>query len=588
MDADERRWKAILLSAFICVDLRFLRLDARQAMKRIVVWGLGVMLVGSVATAQERHRPPTTDPTVRVATTRETTKPTEKEEKEHEKQTGDELKVTAHSVVVGGKKIEYTATAGTLVQRDEAGNAKADMFFVAYVKGAKAETAGTKPSSQPSPGVPSEGVRGASTRPVTFVFNGGPGAASVWLHLGTAGPKRVKLNEKGLPIGPPYELVENETSWLDATDLVFIDPVGTGYSRPAKGEKGEQFYGVQEDIQSMAAFIRLWTTRYERWLSPKFLAGESYGTTRAAGLSRYLLNRQGISLNGIILISSVLDFQTLRPGGANDLPYALYVPSYAAAAWYHKKLSDDLQKRELPRLVDEVKAWAMSDYWLALAKGEGISDPDKRAIAEKLAGYTGLPVDWILKADLRIDPQRFMKQLLNDQRKMLGRFDARITGFTADPIEAEPEYDPSLAPYLAAYTADFNDYVRRELKFESDLPYEVLSGRVQPWNYGPAGNGYLNVADDLRDAMLQNPQMRVMFCSGWLDLATPFTATDYTIDHMGLVKDLRGNIDKQYYPAGHMMYHEDASRKRLHEDIARFITESMKSESQATEKREEN
>jgi carboxypeptidase C (cathepsin A) len=547
--------------------------------RRKILFVVPILGAALVTFAQERVRtgahPPTTDPTARVATTRETTKPTEKEEKEHEKQTGDELKITSHSVEVDGKKIDYTATAGTLVQRDEAGNAKADMFFVAYAK----KDAATKPSpaaSQPSTASSDEPVKkvAATTRPVTFVFNGGPGAASVWLHLGTAGPRRVELNDKGIPIGPPYRLVENEYSWLDATDLVFIDPVGTGYSRPAKGEKGEQFFGVREDIESMGAFIRLWTTRYQRWLSPKFLAGESYGTTRAAGLSRYLLNRQGISLNGIMLISSVLDFQTLRPGGGNDLPYALYVPSYAAAAWYHKKLSAELQQRDLPKLVDEVKGWAMGDYTLALAKGGGIEDDQKRAIAEKLAAYTGLPIDWILRSDLRIDPMRFMKQLLNDQRKMLGRFDSRVTGFTSDPIEAEPEYDPSLSPYLGAYTANFNDYVRRELKFESDLPYEVLSGRVQPWNYGPAGNGYLNVADDLRDAMLQNPSMHVMFASGWLDLATPFAATDYTIDHMGLVKELRGNITTQYFPAGHMMYHEASSLKKLHEDVASFISQS--------------
>ncbi len=556
-------------------------------MKRILVLGLGLMLAGKIAVAQERSRshPPTTDPTARLATTRETTKPTEKEEKEHEKQTGDELKITSHSVEVRGKKIDYTATAGTLVQRDEAGNAKADMFFVAYVKKGPA----TKPAPQPSTAASDDAAKKieATTRPVTFVFNGGPGAASVWLHLGTAGPRRINLNEKGLPPGPPYELVDNESSWLDATDLVFIDPVGTGYSRPAKGEKGEQFYGVREDIESMAAFIRLWTTRYQRWTSPKFLAGESYGTTRAAGLSRYLLNRQGISLNGIMLISSVLDFQTLRPGEGNDLPYALYVPSYAAAAWYHKKLGPELQQRELPKLLEEVKGWSMGEYGVALLKGGGIPDDEKRAIAEKLATYTGLPVDWIMRSDLRIDPMRFMKQLLNDQRKMLGRFDARITGFTSDPIEAEPEYDPSLAPYLGAYTANFNDYVRRELKFESDLPYEVLSGRVQPWNYGPAGNGYLNVADDLRDAMLQNPNMKVMFCSGWLDLATPFAATDYTIDHMGLVKELRGNITTEYFPAGHMMYHEAGSLKKLHEDITRFVQSSITSESTPTKHAQE-
>ncbi|HEX8524531.1 MAG TPA: hypothetical protein VF669_19910 [Tepidisphaeraceae bacterium] len=525
-----------------------------------------VCTVGSLAIAQEHPRGPTTDPTARVATTRESQKPTEQEDKEHEKQTGDQLKTTEHSVTVNGKRIDYTATAGTLVQRDEAGNAKADMFFVAYAK--QLDRAATRPATQ-------RGVMPTTQRdlrPVTFVFNGGPGAASVWLHLGTAGPRRVSLKDNSLPGPPPYHLVENEFSWLDATDLVFIDPVGTGYSRPAKGEKGEQFYGVQEDIQSMAAFIRLWTTRYQRWPSPKFLAGESYGTTRAAGLSRYLLNRQGISLNGIVLISSVLDFQTLHPGAGNDLPYALFLPSYCASARFHQKLPSELQQMEMDKLMDEVRSWSTGDYLVALGKGDQLSDQERRAVAEKLSRYSGLPVDWLLRADLRIDPSRFMKQLLADQRKVIGRFDARISGFAADPLDVEQDYDPSLAPYLTAYTADFNAYVRRELKFESDLPYEVLSSRVQPWNYGPGGNGYLYVADDLRDAILQNPDMKVLFCNGWTDLATPFAATEYTIEHMRLARELKGNIHKTYYDGGHMMYHVGDSLRKLHDDIAAFIT----------------
>ncbi|MEO6434856.1 MAG: peptidase S10, partial [Tepidisphaeraceae bacterium] len=257
----------------------------------------------SYATAQTTSTTQPTDPTARTTTRPATTQAGE---------TGDKLSVTEHSLVVGPKTLKYTATAGTMAQKDEAGATKADIFFVAYVldEGEKANP---------------------TTRPVTFVFNGGPGAASVWLHLGTAGPQRIRLDEKGIPSAPPFGLVDNEATWLDATDLVFIDPVGTGYSRPAQGEKGEQFYGVQEDIRSVGSFIRLWTTRYERWLSPKFLAGESYGTTRAAGLSEYLLEKQGISLNGIILISAVLNFQTIVAGNGNELPYALYLPSYTAA-----------------------------------------------------------------------------------------------------------------------------------------------------------------------------------------------------------------------------------------------------------------
>lgn len=533
-------------------------------MHRYLIACLVLSLAGAV---RAQHNPgPTTDPTARIATTREAPRPSEKEDKEHEKQTGDELKTTDHSVTIGGERIDYTATAGTLVQRDEAGNAKADMFFVAYVKKPSSQPADTQPASQPD--------QSATTRPVTFVFNGGPGAASVWLQLGTAGPRKVALDENGLPGPPPYHLIDNPYSWLDATDLVFIDPVGTGYSRPAKGEKAEQFYGVREDIESIGAFIRLWTTRYQRWLSPKFLAGESYGTTRAAGLSRHLLDREGIALNGIVLISSVLDFQTLSPGRGNDLPYALFLPSYCTTARYYKKLPDDLQQMDFAKLVDEVRAFAMGDYRVALGKGSNLSDQEKQSLAEKLARYTGLPLDWILRADLRIQPGRFMKELLASERKVIGRFDSRLSGYVADPLDADPDYDPSLSPFLTAYTAEFNAYVRRELKFESDLPYEVLSGRVQPWNFGPAGHGYLYVADDLRDAILENPSMKVMFCSGWEDLATPFAATEYTIDHMGLAKPLESNIIKDYFEGGHMMYHVPASLKKLHDDITSFVRDN--------------
>jgi carboxypeptidase C (cathepsin A) len=287
-------------------------------------------------------------------------------------------------------------------------------------------------------------------------------------------------------------------------------------------------------------------------------------------LSEYLLSRHGIALDGIVLISSVLNFQTLQPGPGNELPFPLYLPSYTAAAWYHKKLPAELQDQPLEKVLKEVEAWAMGDYLTALGRGDALADGDKRAVAEKLARYTGLPVEWIMRADLRVAPQRFMKQLLIDERKVLGRFDSRLTGFDADANESEPSYDPSLSAYLGVYSADFNNYIRGELKYESDLPYEVLT-RVQPWNFGPAGNGYLYVADDLRNAILKNPRMRVMFCSGRIDLATPYMGTDYTIAHMGLPKELGQNIVRKYYPAGHMMYHDDASRKKLHEDIVGFI-----------------
>jgi carboxypeptidase C (cathepsin A) len=488
------------------------------------------------------------DPTARTTSRPATSQPAG----QGGERTGDHVFVTHHSLHLGDRALEYTATAGTMAQKDESGATKADMFFVAYTQDRD------------------EKLAGPATRPVTFVFNGGPGAASVWLHLGAAGPMRVGLDDHGLPSQPPFYLVENGETWLDATDLVFIDPVGTGFSRPAQGEKGEQFYGVQEDVRSVGSFIRLYTTRFGRWPSPKFLAGESYGTTRAAGLSEYLLEKQGISLNGIILISTVLNFQALINSPGNDLPYPLLIPTYTATAAYHKKLAADLTAN-LDQTLREVESWALTDYAAALAQGDALPDAQQQVVAERLSRYTALPVDWLIRAKLRIDPGRFRKQLLADEGKVIGRFDTRITGFAADQIDPDAEYDPSLSLYLPLYTATLNHYVRGDLKFDSDLPYEVLTERVQPWNFGQRGTGYLYVADTLRDTMLKNPQLKLLVGAGRLDLATPYFSADYTINHLGLPPELRKNVTHTYYPAGHMMYHDPASRKQLHDDVTNFI-----------------
>ncbi len=461
----------------------------------------------------------------------------------------DKISVTQQQIAIGDRTLRYSATAGTLLMKDEAGKPKADVFFTAY-------------EVQP----PAD----AAARPITFVFNGGPGAASVWLHLGTVGPRRVKLDEVGHAPAPPYALVDNPDTWLDATDLVFIDPVGTGFSRPAAGEKTEQFYGVEEDIQWVADFIRLYTTRYNRWPSPKFLAGESYGTTRAAGLSEFLLDRYGIGLNGIVLISSVLDFQTISFGQGNDLPYVMYLPSYAAIAWYHRKLPEDLQA-DLPKTLKQVEQWAVRDYASALLRGDSLSADEAAEINKRLARYTGLDLSLVRKSRMRIDPGVFRKALLEGSRQVLGRFDARLTGYDPEPLSRNPDYDPSLSPFLAAYSATLNDYVRRSLKFESDLPYEALSGKVQPWNFGRSGTGYLNVAENLRGAMLKNPSLKVLFACGYYDLATPYLATRYTIDHLNVGDTMRGNVSQTFYDGGHMMYHHAASAKKLHDDAVAFI-----------------
>ncbi|HSU69529.1 MAG TPA: hypothetical protein VLJ39_21765 [Tepidisphaeraceae bacterium] len=485
---------------------------------------------------------------------RPTTQPGQtKGESDGQKPAGDKLSITDGQITLHGQILKYKATAGTLSIKDESGKPKADMFFVAYEKQPVGEDPGR--------------------RPVTFVFNGGPGAAAVWLHLGVAGPRRVALNAQGDAPAPPYHLVDNDDTWLGATDLVFIDPVGTGYSRPASGEKPEQFYGVEEDVRSVGQFIRIYTTRYQRWLSPKFLAGESYGTTRAAALSDYLLEN-GISLNGIVLISSVLNFQTISFGNGNDLPYALYLPSYTALAWYNKKLPADLQA-DLTKALNESEAWALHGYTADLMAGSQLPQADRQDAIKKLARLTGLSENYVDRANLRVDPSEFRKELLADQHKILGRFDARLTGYDTDPLARQPDYDPSLAPFLAAYSATFNDYARRTLKFESDLPYEVLSGRVHPWNFGERGSGYLDVIDRLRSSLVQTPNMRVMFNSGLFDLATPYLGAKYTVNHLDLGTDLRKNITQEFYQSGHMVYHHREDREALSRNVAAFIQEAV-------------
>jgi carboxypeptidase C (cathepsin A) len=466
----------------------------------------------------------------------------------------DKLSITHGEVSIEGKLLKYEATAGTMSMKDEAGKARANFFFVAYRNEAI-------------------DASDLAMRPITFVFNGGPGAAAVWLHLGAVGPRTVKVDDEGIPTGPPHMLIPNNSTWLDATDLVFIDPVNTGYSRAAEGVKPEEFFGVEHDIQSVAEFIRLYLTRNNRWLSPRFLAGESYGTTRAAGLSSYLLSH-GIDLNGIVFISSVLDFATISHGGSNDLPYILFLPSFTATAAYHHKLDDELQK-DREKTLNEVKAWALTDYTAALAKGSGLKGNDRAAVIKRLARYTSLSEDTIDKANLRIDPSYFEKHLLGDGRRVVGRFDGRLIGADPSPLSEGPAFDPSYSYYLPAYTATMTNYVRHVLHFESDLPYEALAGgRVQPWSMGREGRGFLDVASSLSTAMRENPRMKVLFASGYEDLATPFFATDYTVSHMELPDELRKNITRVMYEGGHMMYHVHDSIRKLHADVKAFMAGS--------------
>jgi carboxypeptidase C (cathepsin A) len=459
---------------------------------------------------------------------------------------------TTHEITVNGTKIPYTATAGTLVLKKEDGKPWASMFYVAYTR-----------SDAPDP----------SKRPLTFCFNGGPGSASVWLHLGALGPKRVEMGLNGEPPAPPYHLVDNQDTALDFTDLVFIDPVSTGYSREAPGENAAQFHGFEGDLKSVAEFIRLYSVRAERWASPKFLAGESYGTTRAAALSQYLLKNDGIYLNGITLISSVLNFATISFAPGHDLPYELFLPTYTSTAWYHKKLPNDLQT-SLEKALGEARRFAEGEYAAALMKGDKLPAPEHAAIVKQLARLTGLSTTFIEESNLRVPPARFEKELLRSERRTLGRYDTRLEGQDADAAGDRPGYDPSYASVQGAYTATFNDYVRTELKYETDLTYEVLTDKVSPWSYKEFENRYVNVADMLRDAMTENQNLRVEIANGYYDLATPFFATEYTVSHLGLEPALAGHVSLTYCEAGHMLYTRQICLDSLRATMAGFYQKS--------------
>lgn len=458
--------------------------------------------------------------------------------------------VTTHTLTIGEQTVVYHATAGTLLLRkDEKGTfePRASVFYVAYTR---------------------DGVETA-TRPVTFAFNGGPGSSSVWLHLGALGPRRIKLKDDGTPLPPPGQLVDNEFSILDVTDIVFIDPVSTGYSRAVPEVESKEFHGIQEDVRSVGEFIRLWTTRNGRWQSPKFLAGESYGTTRAAGLAGHLQERLGMYVNGIMLISSVLDFQTLSFQEGNDLPYIAYLPTYAATAWYHKKLAEEQQAKPLTGIVAEATAFAQGDYAAALMKGDSLGAAEREKIARRMSSLIGLEPKTIESYGMRIRQWEFAKELLRDEGLSVGRYDSRYTAPERRRAGDAPDFDPSYSALLGPMTAGLNAYIRGELQFKSDLPYEILTN-VQPWNWD-SNSRYPNLTETLRRAMVYNPYLRVFVGRGHYDMATPLAAAQYTFDHVGLPESERGRIETHDYEAGHMMYSHRPSLEKLSKDLHGFI-----------------
>jgi carboxypeptidase C (cathepsin A) len=451
---------------------------------------------------------------------------------------------TNHTVNIQGKPLNYKATAGNLILKDCQDKETASIFFVSYTK--------------------DEGAN-KTDRPITFCFNGGPGSASIWLNIGIFGPRIVKLSSENALV-PPYHLVDNPESILDLTDLVFIDAVSAGHSIAAPNVDPKNFHGTQEDAKAFAQFIRLYLTRYKRWNSPKYIAGESYGTTRAGTLSHILQEDYGIYLNGVILVSAIMDFQTKSFAGINDLAYMLTLPTYTAIAWYHKKLPNN--NLELPDVLAEAEEFALNQYALALLRGDNLSQEERSKIALKLAQLTGLSEQYIDLANLRIHPTRFAKELLRNEKKIVGRFDGRYSSYEMDSCNDGTNSDPSFEALIGPFTAIFNNYLSTELKWSNENQYTVLAN-VQPWNWGKS-NQYLNTSDDLAQTLQLNPNLKVFVASGYYDLATPYFATVFTFDHLGLNQALRDRLFMYEYEGGHMMYTSQSIINKMRKDLEYF------------------
>jgi len=487
------------------------------------------------------------------------------------------LSVTAHTILINGKELKYHATAGYMMLKEE-DNKPSGLAPDAKGEPDKKENEANKNKDGLKPkakvfftAYTLDDVTDPSTRPLTFAFNGGPGSSSVWLHMASIAPRRAALTAEGEAPPPPYKLTDNESTWLDMTDLVFIDPVSTGYSRPMPKEDAKQFHGLKEDIASVGDFIRMYTSRNSRWLSPKIVLGESYGTTRAGGLSDYLQNRYGLYLNGIILVSSVLNFQTLEFSPQNIDPYIDFLPTYATTAWYHHRLAPDMQSKSVEEVAAAARAFAGKEYSLALLHGDSVTAQDKQKLAEQFNRFTGLSSAQFTLLKSRMKDGMFFAELLKDQGRIIGRFDSRFTGLSYSPGETGYEaYDPSDEAVAGPLTAAFNDYVRRELKFESDLPYETVAD-VGPWNFGDAGGGFPNTAEDLRKAMTRNPYLKVWVTCSYYDLATPFFGAENVVASMNLDPLIRANLRFTYYEAGHMLYIHQPSREKFKKDFTAFL-----------------
>ena len=485
-----------------------------------------------------------------------------KDAKENKKELSEEIKEKLknlkdniirkkHKITLDGRNIDYISYSGKIVvnyERDaDVPIPKAEVFFVAYVIEAP-----------------------ANTRPISFTFNGGPGSSSVWLHIGMLGPQKITIEKDNKLVKPPFKLSANLTSILDKTDLIFIDPVGTGYSREAPGTPAKSFHSFKTDIKLVGEFIRLYTTRFKRWVSPKYLIGESYGTTRAVGLAGYLLDEFGMRLSGVILISSIINFQTARFNTNNDLPYLLFFPTYAASAWFHKKLDPKLSLKEV---VDRSIQFVKKGYLKALFKGGSLNADEYEKIQTEIQELTGLSKEYIDYSKLRINIGKFVKELLRAEKKTIGRLDSRFTGFDRDETGASFEYDPSYAAIYAPFTEAYMDYLSNVLGYKDDLRYHILAPLYLKWKYEDSMNSYLDGGEILRKTMIKSPHMKIFIASGYYDLATPFYATEYTINHLKLPKKLKSNISHNLYEGGHMMYTNPEMLEKINNDIKEFYNQ---------------
>jgi carboxypeptidase C (cathepsin A) len=472
----------------------------------------------------------------------------------------EEASVTDHTIRMGGQSIAYRAAASTTLLKDEKGEPTALIYSTAYTR---------------------SDVKDLSERPLAFLYNGGPGSASVWLHMGAFGPRRVVTDNAAATPPAPYKIVDNEDSLLDKADLVFIDPVGTGFSHAVGKAQDKDFWGVDQDVKSLAQFISIYVSRNNRWNSPKFLIGESYGTFRSVALGEYLRSTEGISVNGIVLISSVLDMGTLSFSPGDDRSYVFYLPTYAAVAWYYKVLKD--RPDDLNAFLNDARQFASTAYAAALMKGSKLSTADRAEIATQLARFTGLSEEYLIKADLRVTLPQFQAELQRNRGLTVGRYDARYSGPTYDLLTEYAEFDPSFAGVVGAFTAAFNSYVRSDLKFGDDKSYKVLPNEPsQAWDWkhhlGPGTffPGAPSVETDLIRQMIENPHLQVQVENGFFDMATPFFATEYTMDHLLLPADARDRIHLEYYSAGHMMYLHEEDLAKLKSHIGVFIDGAWK------------